>query len=479
MPFRVFATPRKHRQPSLFGELLDWMLAPLLILWPISLAIEYSVVFSVANAAYDRELRDSVVVLARNLSVKEGRVVLDGRDAARQALAASDLTAVAFQVRGLQNEVLEGDPDLPAVDFLPDMEPQSVYFRDQYLHGREVRVAYMFAQVRGQPGAVLVQLAETDEKRALLASNILSGLLAAQFMLVPLALVLVWFGLAKGIAPLNEMRQTIRTRRPQDLSPINPEEAPEEVRPFIHSINDLMQRLSQSLRAQQRFVADAAHQMRTPLAGLKTQAELALRQRDPEGIEHTMRQIAAGADRASRLINQLLALAGTEGESNVLMQIVDLDLLAQEVTREWVPRAQAKRIDIGYESRFPPANMEGNRMLLRECLNNLIDNAIRYTPEGGRVTTRVACTLEVVMLEVQDDGIGIDPPQCELVFERFYRVLGNEDEGSGLGLAIVREIAHIHRGSVSIVMGGSERGTLLRAVFPRASAEVHTLRSVA
>jgi two-component system sensor histidine kinase TctE len=161
------------------------------------------------------------------------------------------------------------------------------------------------------------------------------------------------------------------------------------------------------------------------------------------------------------------------------MQIVDLDLLAQEVTREWVPRAQAKRIDIGYESRFPPANMEGNRMLLRECLNNLIDNAIRYTPEGGRVTTRVACSLDVVMLEVQDDGIGIDPPQCELVFERFYRVLGNENEGSGLGLAIVREIAHIHRGSVSIVMGGSERGTLLRAVFPRASAEVHTLRSVA
>ena len=337
----------------------------------------------------------------------------------------------------------------------------------------------MFAQVYGLTGAVLVQLAETDENRALLASNILSGLLKAQFMLVPLALVLVWFGLAKGIAPLDELRQTIRSRKAHDLSPIDPGEAPEEIRPFIHSINDLMGRLSSSLRAQQRFVADAAHQMRTPLAGLKTQAEIALRQNDAKSIEQTMRQIAMGADRASRLINQLLALARADSDAPASMQQLDLDLIAQEVTREWVPGAQAKHIDIGYESRFPPACIEGNRMLLRELLNNLIDNAIHYTGDGGKVTTRVCCTQDTVILEVQDSGVGIDPSERELVFERFYRVLGTGHEGSGLGLAIVREIARHHGGSVTLADTQGSSGTLVRAVFPRASAELHVLRIVA
>lgn len=466
MPFRAFATPKQHRQPSLFGEILDWMMAPLMILWPISMAVEYSLAYSVANTAYDRELRNELVVISRQLTYSDGRVVLAIAEAGRQILVADELAEVAFQIRGTQNEVIDGDRELPGVEFQPDMEPERVYFRNDTLRHRDVRVAYMYAQVRGMPGAVLVQVAETEEKRTLLASNIIGGVLAAQFLLLPLALLLVWFGLSKGIAPLEEIRRTIRERRLHDLSPIDPTDAPEEIRPFIDSINDLMRRLSMSMQAQQRFVADAAHQMRTPLAGLKTQAELALRQRDLEGIEQTMRQIAMGADRASRLINQLLALARAESHSPTGMQRLDLRALSESVSRDWVAQARSKSIDLGFESTSASVMVDGNPLLLRELLGNLIDNAIRYTPAGGAVTVRLDARADAAMLEVEDNGIGIPATEQSLIFERFYRVLGTGSEGSGLGLAIVREIAELHHGSAQLVP--SQTGALFSVMLPLA-----------
>jgi len=477
MPFRAFATPKQHRQPSLFGEILDWMLAPLMILWPISMALEYSLAYSVANTAYDRELRNEIAVISRQLNYRDGRVSLPIPVVARHILVADELSETAFQVRGLDNEVIDGERDLAGVEFQPDMEPEQVYFRNDTLHQRDVRVAYMFAQVRGLTGAVLVQVAETEEKRSLLASNIIGGVLAAQFVLLPLALLLVWFGLSKGIAPLEEIRGTIRGRKPQDLSPIDPTDAPEEIRPFIDSINDLMRRLELSLQSQQRFVADAAHQMRTPLAGLKTQAELALRQHDLEGIEQTMRQIAVGADRASRLINQLLALARAESPVQVSLQRIKLKALVEEVTRDWVPQAHDKGIDLGFEPGVEDPLVEGNALLLRELLGNLLDNAVRYTPAGGTVTARVSVDGESVFVDVEDNGMGIPAAERELVFERFYRVLGTGSEGSGLGLAIVREIAEVHHGRVELLP--SPRGTLIRVTLERSRAPAVPLHRAA
>lgn len=441
-------------------------MAPLMILWPISMALEYSLAYSVANTAYDRELRNELAVISRQLTYREGRPTLSMGGAARQILVADELAEVVFQVRGLENEIIDGDKELAAVEFQPDMEPERVYFRNDALRHRDVRVAYMYAQVHGMPGAVLVQVAETEEKRTLLASNIISGVLAAQFVLLPLALLLVWFGLSKGIAPLEEIRRTIRERKPHDLSPIDPSDAPEEIRPFIDSINDLMHRLSDSMQAQQRFVADAAHQMRTPLAGLKTQAELALRQRDLEGIEQTMRQIALGADRASRLINQLLALARAESHNRTGMQRLDLRVLSEVVTRDWVAQARQKSIDIGFEGGSEPVIVDGNSLLLRELLGNLIDNAIRYTRPGGSVTVRLNVRAESAVLEVEDNGIGIPVTEQAMVFERFYRVLGTESEGSGLGLAIVREIAELHHGSAQL--HPSQTGALFSVLLPLA-----------
>jgi two-component system sensor histidine kinase TctE len=288
----------------------------------------------------------------------------------------------------------------------------------------------------------------------------------------------VWLGLTRGIEPLNELTESIRRRKPDDLAPIDEASAPDEVRPLLGAFNDLMARLDASLKAQQRFVADAAHQMRTPLAGLRMQAEIAMRQRDPVNLQHAMRQIVTSADRASHLINQMLALARADTDSPPALQPLDLDALARDVAREWVPRAREKDIDLGFEAADAPAWVEADAVLLSELLNNLVDNAIRYSRAGARVTIRVHAGDDVT-LEVEDTGIGIDQADRELVFERFYRVLGTEVEGSGLGLPIVRGIAHLHRASVALAPNPKERGTVARVVFPRAEPGAPPLRSAA
>ncbi len=478
MPIRFLTQEKHHRQSSLFGEILDWMLAPLLILWPLSMVLGYSLATSVANSAYDRELHNAILVVARNLSWENERVRPDMRNPARQLLLANDEAEAVFQIRDAAGEVIDGDTDLPAIEFQPEQEPNKVYLRDDQLRHHEVRIAYMFAQVRGMSGAVLVQVAETTHKRTWLASKIIGSLLAAQLILVPAALLMVWFGLSMGIEPLNEIARAVRSRKPSDLSPIDPKEAPEEVRPFVLSINELMARLEESVNAQQRFVADAAHQMRTPIAGLKSQAELAMRQRDPVSVQHAMRQIAVGADRAARLINQLLALARTEANSPTPFCSVDLEALARAAARDWAGRAMDKHIDLGFEGSGQRVFVEGNELLLTELVANLLDNALRYTPDGGKVTVRVLAG-DRAILEVEDSGIGIASEERQLVFGRFYRALGTETEGTGLGLAIVRGIAQLHHADVELLANSSGCGICARTSFPRSQVETEGLRSAA
>ena len=458
-------------QTSLFGEIVDWMLAPLLIIWPISIAADYFLAYSVAGTAFDQQLKDRVVAISRQVSFEDERLTVNLPPEAIAILGADELDEVLFQVRGLDDHIVAGDAALAAAEFTPELEPQTVYFRNESLHGREWRVAYIFAQVGGLEGAVLIQVAETGEKRTQLASGIVGNVLAWQFVIVPLGLLLVWLGLSRGIEPLNRIGQSMRNRRPQDLSPIDRNEAPAEAWPLIDSINELMARLQQSLKVQQRFIADAAHQLKTPLAGLRTQAELALRGNEMREIQHTMTQIAASADRAARLVNQLLSLARTESDQNSLPPFgaIDLDALLREATQDWVPLALESGIDLGFEVSGARSKVTGNALLLRELINNLLDNAIRYTPAGGRVTARVASG-EYVILEIEDDGIGIEQDERERVFERFYRVLGNRADGSGLGLAIVREIVELHGASVLLLPNPAGRGTLARVVFPRSGA---------
>jgi two-component system sensor histidine kinase TctE len=467
-------------QHSLFGEILDWMLAPLLLLWPLSVTITYLVAQGIAAAPFDRALSDSVELLSDHVKEFRGQVTLQLPMAARDVLRADATDNVYFMVLGLRGEFVAGERDLPipAEDERPT--PGVVKFRDEQTRGTEVRIAYSWVAFRDRPGSqpALVQVAETTEKRAQLGNEIIRGVIVPQFVTLPIAVALVWFGLSRGLAPLNALQARIRGRRPDDLSPIDRRGAPDEIAPLMDAFNDLLERLAQNLTAQRRFIADAAHQMKTPLAGLRTQAELALRETDPQELRRSLRQIAASTERATHLINQLLALARAEHQATDLanFESVDLARVARELTLEWVPQALAKRIDLGFEG--PPAGTRiiGLPLQLGELLKNLVDNALRYTPVGGTVTVRVRTAGATVFLDVEDTGPGIPDAERALVFDRFYRVLGTNVDGSGLGLAIVREIVEQHDALIRV--GPNPRateaawpGTLISVEF------VHTLAS--
>ncbi len=489
--------PFPPEQRSLFGEILDWMLAPLLLLWPMSLALTYAVAQNIANRPYDRELGDKARTIARQIVVEPARdggpglVKLRLPEVAADVLRSDDTDRVYFHVVGARGEHVAGDREL----FVPDDEPviDEVRFRDGEIQSEPVRIAYLW--IRGSGGRdetpPLVQVGETLEKRSQLATEIIKGVIIPQFIILPVAVVLVWFALARGIRPLHELQQRIRRRKSQDLSPIEERDAPEEVAPLVRAINDLLARLDQSISTQKHFLADAAHQLKTPLAGLRMQAELAQReidagQQDPRALKRSLQQIARSSQRAAHMVNQLLSMARAEDKEIALRkQEVRLDRLAREAVHDFVPKAMDKRIDLGYEGPegdAPAGRMIGQPLLIRELVRNLVDNALQYTPAGGEVTVRVMPDPfgQVVVLQVEDSGPGIPEAERDLVFQAFYRALGTEVDGSGLGLAIVKEIALQHSASVTITdarprapacSSGQGPGALFTLRFPLTASE--------
>ena len=459
-------------QRSLFGEILDWMLAPLLLIWPMSVALTWLVAQSIANPPYDRELGEMTRALAHDVAAEysggrapQGAAMVRRLErTAAQLVRLEDDDHIYFQLLGLRGELLAGEASLHVP---PSDEPRDnvVRYRDDVLKDEPVRVAYVWLPV-GAPGAehsVLVQVAERLDKRSQLATEIIKGVILPQFVILPVAVMLVWFALSRAIKPLSQLQQRIRSRSSGDLSPIPEGDVPEEVAPLVAAINDVLLRLDKSMAGQRHFLADAAHQLRTPLAGLRMQAELAERELDGmpgdhESVRHSLQQIAISSQRAAHMVNQLLAMARAEDEGQALQrERVDLAQICIDVVRDFVPRALAKRIDLGYEgpSGTAATPLLAHPVLVRELVRNLVDNAILYTPEGGTVTARVAVADagSALVLEVEDSGPGIAAGEREAVFRPFYRVLGvpgGPVEGSGLGLAIVKEIADKHAATVHV-----------------------------
>ncbi|MCW5633420.1 MAG: sensor histidine kinase N-terminal domain-containing protein [Rubrivivax sp.] len=468
----MFARPPADPR-SLFGELLDWVLAPLLFLWPMSLALTWIVAQNIAHQPYDAELARLVRALAAHATAGREPPIRRPPGAATAEIERTALTVLRgedeaqrwFQVLGRRGELLAGDAAIvvPAGEHMPI---GTVQFRDDWLHDEQVRVAWLWlASGSEEPSNdALVQVAETLALRERLAVDIIKGVLLPQFVILPLAVVLVWLALSRGFRPLEELQQLIRKRPSTDLSPIPERDVPEEVAPLVRSINDLLHRLDQSLAIQRQFLADAAHQLKTPLAGLRTQAELAAREidsgrGDPQAMRHSLLQIAVSSQRSAHMVNQLLSMARADADATALKpQWVDLAAIARAVVRDFVPRALERRIDLGYEGPeddlgMPkPAFLMAEPVLLGELVRNLVDNALHYTPPGGTVTARVAPDLggDTVLLEVEDTGPGIAPAERELVFRPFYRALGTLVDGSGLGLAIVQEVASRHGATVKV-----------------------------
>jgi two-component system, OmpR family, sensor histidine kinase TctE len=483
----------RQDQRSLFGEILDWMLAPLLLLWPMSLVISGVVASEIANRPYDRALAEHADQLARLLVVdppsQAGQTVvirlLDPSAASR--LPEDDVDNRFFQVVDPHGELIAGDRDMPPAP--PGDKPSRLpKFRDDLMREERIRVAYAWVSVPGEPETpgVLIQVGETLNNRVRLSTEIVKGVILPQFLILPVAVVLVWAALSRGLSPLNRLQQRIRKRESSDLSPIDEREVPDEVAPLVRAINDLLARLDQSMASQKHFLADAAHQLKTPLAGLRTQAELAAREidagrRDPEALKSALGQIALSSQRAAHSVNQLLAMARAEDQEMALRkEVLDLPTLVREVMRDFVPKAMDKRIDLGYEGAEPAsgADFRGQPVLIGELVRNLIDNALQYTPEGGWVTARVLADPfgQVVVLQIEDSGPGIPAAEREQVFQPFYRALGTGVDGTGLGLAIVAEIAARHDAEITVsdaltAHGGSGPGALFTLRFPRQLGE--------
>ncbi|WP_370680168.1 sensor histidine kinase N-terminal domain-containing protein [Comamonas sp. GB3 AK4-5] len=455
----------QREQRSLFGEILDWMLTPLLLLWPVSLALTWLVAQELANKPFDRALEYNAQALAQLLVVENGEVQFYLPRPASELLRADDSDMVYYQILGAGSEQLAGERDMPMPperDVRDDPPIGQVQLRDDELRGVPIRVAALWVRVPlDREVLALVQVAETREKRSVLAAEIIKGVMLPQFVILPLSVLLVWLALARGIKPLHRLEERIRARKPDDLSPLNHKAVPMEVAPLVDAVNDLLRRLNDSIATQKRFLADAAHQLKTPLAGLRMQADLAQRPgTSTEELKRSLQQIGRSSIRATHTVNQLLALARAEGAGTALARTpCDLATLVIDVVQDCLPRAMDKRIDLGYDGLLPgsaPLQVWGNVTLLQELVRNLVDNAINYTPsdpeQAGVVTVRVlADTLSrQMLLQVEDTGPGVPESERDLVFQPFYRALGTEADGSGLGLPIVLEIARQHGAQVAL-----------------------------
>jgi two-component system sensor histidine kinase TctE len=458
-----------QRDPLLRTQLLTWLLIPLTLLLVTDTFVSYWVSLRFSERAYDRALLE----LAREVSLyvhgDNGRLVFDMPDAARTVLLSDPSDSVYFGILAADGKLIAGQPISPNIPLRQHSADQGTYY-DGMVHDAPVRIVQLHTPedaAAGRP-AVFVRVAETKHKREELAREILLSVFIPQVLLILIAGGVVWFGVVRGLSPLERERQAVESRSHRERGPVAVEEVPGEVRPLIQSLNGLLARLDNVLTLQSRFVADAAHQLKTPVAGLQAQAELALRETDPDRIRDSVRRLYTGLERIARLVSQLLSLARNEPDavSSVTLTALDLNALALDAASNWVPEALRKNIDLGLEGCDSPVMIQGDPGRLRELLDNLLDNAIRYTPEGGRITVRLAKE-PAPSIAVSDDGPAIPPDERVRVFHRFHRLLGSSRDGSGLGLAIALEIAQLHEADITLADDKDGVGNTFTVTFPQ------------
>lgn len=450
-------------EPRSLRQLLAvWLVIPLLALILLSAVPTYLVAVNAANDAYDNELLDPAIVIASYLRQTEDTIELMLPTVALEALRIDTADRLYFRVTGPDGSLIVNTADIP----LPatPVPPAGQEFYDAQIGGDRVRVVAL--SVPRRAGTVTVQVAETYVKRNRLIKDMLLGSLVPSAVVVLAAAVLFWIGIRQSLAPLGRLKNELARRSQYDLAPVPEAGTLKEVRPLVAALNQLLARLSAAIGTQQRFIANAAHQLRTPLAGLRTHVELARRETRLEEIQALIEIIARETARTSHLANQLLTLARTEPGSagTPARHPVNLRDIAARAVQEWVPRAVERNVDLGFE--LEDSWTRGDALQLKELLANLLDNALAYGAPGGQVTVRTRPESGRAELEVEDDGPGIPLPEAERVFERFYRMPGTPGDGCGLGLAIVREIADLHEGRVQLSPGNGSRGARITVSLP-------------
>jgi len=434
----------------------------------ICAGVAYLLAVGFANDAYDRVLINSADSVAARIKCHDDKIVVDLPPAAQAILRRKDLDSFYFQILRTDGSRILGDAVIPGP--IRNAESAEPVLRYAKLGNQDIRIARIRIDLPNYSGkTLLVQAAETLNSRNLLAQQILLSIIVPQIVLIALGAAAISWGVSKGLAPLKTLEGALAARSQHDLTPVKEGDAPVEVRPLVRAINDLLTRLSDDIQSQKRFIANAAHQFRTPLAALKTYIYYAKRLPAGPQMSETLDKIDNGTSRMSHLSTKLLALAKAEPTNgSQLHEPVDLNFIVSEVTADLVTDAMNRDLELTFIGSETPAIVRGDAHNLTEMTANLIENAVLYTEPGGEVCVTVK-NGDRIGIVVADNGPGIPPEEREHVFERFYRLLGTRESGSGLGLAIVKEIASAHQATISINSGANGKGTSVTVSFPMAS----------
>lgn len=455
----------KAKDNSLKSGFILRLIIPLLFFMTVEAGLSYLITWHYVDAAYDRWLLDSARSLMQEIKLKDHKVQVELPATALEMFKWDDLDKTYFKIISEKQGVIAGDVFVPE-SFDPKADwSQPIYFNDT-IYNESVRVVSMLVQRSDVNEKVFVHVAETMNKRRAMMRDILLADLVPQSILVLFTGYYLITGVKRGLKPLHKLADEIAQRSPRDLSPIAETHIFPEVRCLTDTINDLLTRLACAIAAQQRFIANAAHQLRTPLAGLKLQAERAMREDDLTAMRPALLQMQSSADRAAHLITQLLVLAKSEPvEGMHRMQAVNLSELAKQVCMDWIPKALQQKMTVSFETTHALLCVKADEILLKELLANLLDNAISYGYEHGTIAVKVLGQ-PCVTLIVEDDGMGIAEVELDKVFERFYRPANSPGNGCGLGLAIIKEIADLHQAQIHLTRVNAQGGLRVMVSFP-------------
>lgn len=458
---------------SLRAELLAWLLLPLAAVVAFNGWTLRRDATRTADLITDRTLLASARVIAEQVKESDGRIESLIPPSALEMFASPDREKVIYRVLSPSGELIAGFPDVVE----PPKRPQGLepaYYEGQFRTEpvRAVALAQpVISKVEG--GNALVIVATTLHGRDRLVGEIWQNSLRDQLVLVGIAALLALLGLRRGLAPLLRLRDELRNRDPESLAALDRKHVQSEIRPVIDALNHALERVRAYIVLQRRFVADASHQLRTPLAVLKTQIAMARRDDDPRLRHEALSAIEGGIDNMGRLVNQLLTLARAEpGGAALRKEPLDFGLITRDVLEGLGPIAFDREIDLSFEAPDAPLPIHGHVTLLRELVSNLVENALRHIPEGGNVAVRLAASDGGILLVVEDNGPGIQEADRNRVFERFHRLAPATVEGTGLGLAIVKEIVAAHDGSIALMGTQPPPGLRVEVRLPAAVGEM-------
>jgi two-component system sensor histidine kinase TctE len=431
---------------SLRRQLLLWLLLPQLVLWAGGGLLAYRIALSYAEKAIDQSLTQSVRALARQVKPIGSGLLIDFPRAAQDVLEQDPKDRISYMVSSPPGQFLLGNQTLPQPEEgMVGTEGPLLYAAE--IDGKPLRIVALdvnYGEVNA-PQTLRVQVGKSLAVQQRIARELIADMLAPLLAAGVLLSLAVYGGIQRGLAPLTRLTAQLENRSVNALSPIGMTQAPNEVHALVQAINGLLDEVARNVNQEKRFINDAAHQLRTPLAGLISQVELAQRENSDPVLGARLTKVRTGAERSAHLVHQLLTLARTE--TTARREPLDLAALARDVAREWTPRAVVAGVDLGFEGE-EHRMVQGDALQLREAMANLIDNALRYTPRGSAVTLKVEADGERTRLLVEDNGPGLSEADMAHVFQRFWRA-SELPGGCGLGLAIVQEIARRHGGEAT------------------------------